>query len=204
MSTATSSRKDNSNRKDHGKRRLSRRSVSPIPARRLDDDPPNDTVASAPKRIRTSLRHLKCCCDVDGLPQEFKCDGCSRWDESRKLKPREQMKTREYQCQRVWSKEEDAVPKRLLGHYKKIIGFIESSLHIRRAALVEPEIETPQPPPTTTTTTNDNDNDASVPTPSPPKERNINMELNEFYSNGKKISFMIPSSHSIEHKGDIL
>ena len=187
-------------RNDNGKRRLSRRSVSPVTPRSLTNDDGNAAAVTISKKMRTSLRNLKCCCDIDGIPNEYKCDGCARWDSSRKLKPRDQMKTREYKCQKVWQCKEEDVPDRLHRHCEQLIKFVESTKSIDRSALVDDT--------TTTNNNNDDDND-EVPgpievhdTPSPP-QRNVNFTLCEFTSQGQDFSFLIPNSHCVEHTSDV-
>jgi len=93
----------------------------------------------------------------------------------------------------VWRFGEDDVPDRLWKHYENIVGFVESELHIDRAALLD------EPIPATTT---NNENAAPIPTPSP-KQRNITFITEQFYSQGQYFEFVIPSSHKIEHISDI-
>ena len=184
--------KNTSNRSNHddGARRATRRSVSPLPPRRLTDDN-GDT--PAPKLGRASLRkftaEINYCCDLKGINHSFKCAGCARWDESKKIKPRDEIKTREHQCLQVWKLQK--VPKRFQKHYDSITGYIETAYRIHRAALVEePPLPTtttaatPSPPTTTTTTVT-------------PAEPVIRMELNTFQSYGKKFEYWIPHTHKI-------
>jgi len=122
-----------SNRNDDGRRRSVRRSISPLPPRRLDDD---SVIRPAPKKQRTSLRKftadIKYCSDLIDVPSSFKCAGCSRWDEtrSRKTKPRDQIKTREYQCLQIWTTPEANVAERHEKHYSSIMGYIETAYDI--------------------------------------------------------------------------
>ena len=196
MSSSNASKRiSSSGQNDDGKRRRSSRSVSPVPSRRDTNDGGDIALVPVAKKTRTSLRNIKYCCDINNIPNEFKCGGCSRWDDSRKSKPRDQIVTREYQCCRVWRLEEDDVPDRLWKHYENLVGFIESELHIDRSALLD------EPVPASTTN-NDNDNDAPVPTPSP-KQRNVTFIAEKFYSQWQYFEFEIPSSHKIEHISDI-
>ena len=182
---------------DDDKRRSSRRTVSPFAPRCLANDNDDTAQLPAPKRMRTSLRNLQYCCDIENLPNEFKCNGCSRWDESRKSKPRSEMVTREYQCHKVWTYDEDDVPERLWKHYSKLVGFIESNLNIDRSALAEES----------TTTTNENNNVDDGPPPAAAvqetAQQNVNFTFYEFSSQGQDFSFLIPNSHCIEHASDV-
>jgi len=176
-----------------GKRRVSRRSISPLPPRRLEDD---HGETPAPKRARTSLRkftaEVKYCCDLDGIPSSFLCGGCSRWDESKKVKPRDEINTREYQCLQIWKL--DKVPPRQQKHYNNITGHIEKAYEIHRSRLVEPTVERTTTTTTTTTTT------PSLPTTTTtvtPAETSVKMELNAFQSYGKTYEYWIPATHKI-------
>jgi len=191
MSDNSSERKDSSNRNDDGKRRSSRRSISPLPPRRLADDN-GDTPAA--KRSRTSIRkfaaEIKCCTDLKEMNNSFKCAGCARWDESKKLKPREEIKTREHQCLQAWKLK--TVPQRLQKHYNNITGCIETAHDIHRSVLIEEPVATaatpkpPLPPPTTTMAT-------VTPT-------EMRMLENKFQSCGKTHTCWLPHTHKIAHR----
>ena len=87
LSIMSSSSNDRNGRTDDGNRRSKRRTISPIPPCNLYNEEANPL----PKRQRTSMRQftkeIKHCCDIEGIEHAFKCGGCSRWDESKKLKP---------------------------------------------------------------------------------------------------------------------
>jgi len=176
---------------DDGKRRHATRSLSPLPPRRLTDDNGN---TPAPKRSRTSLRkftkEIKHCTDLIGIDQSFLCAGCARWEQSRKLKPREEMLTRELQCLQVWKMEN--VPKRYEKHYNNVTSYIETVHEINRTMLIEQVAEE-----TTTTTT------APPPEPEPatvtPPETEMRMLLNKLRSYGKEHECWIPHTHKIVH-----
>jgi len=184
--------------KDDNVARRKTRSVSPIPPRNLANDNGAEAVAPIAKKTRTSLRNIKYCTDLNGIENSLKCDACSRWDNLVfKKKPREETKTREYQCLQVWRYENDAVPGRLLKHYNGLIRFVELNMHIDRRAL----LDEPMPSSSTTTTAN-NDDAGPVPTPSPP-QRNITLHKDSFWSQGRFFEFELPTSHKICHISDI-
>jgi len=188
-SNRNSNRNDDSN---HGNCRVSRRSVSPLPPRRLADE---NGETPAPKRPRTSLRKftadVKYCCDLAGITQPMKCSGCALWDESKKLKPRDEIKTREYQCLQVWKLKD--VPKRHQKHYEVITSHIEVAYKINRSSLIEEP--TPKPPTTTTATTTTTTTTTATVTPT-----EIRMLENKFQSYGKSYTYWIPHTHKIVHR----
>ena len=174
--------------------RRTTRSLSPLPPRRLTDDNGN---APAPKRAGTSLRkftkEIKHCSDLDGIESNVMCSGCSLWNDSKKLKPREELKTRECQCLQAWTIDEKNVERRHQKHCKAIASCIETAHDVQKNLLVIP-IETTTTPaqPTTTTTTTE------AATVTPP-ETEIRMELNKFQSCGKEHECWTPHTHKIVH-----
>ena len=171
-----------------GRRRSGRRSLSPIVARRLDNDVPSPDK----KRLRTSPRFLfDTCCDINNLPLKLRCFGCVHFDDFG-TKPRGEYTSRKYQCYKAWERDEKTIENRMQPHYNGVIDFIEKQMQIDPAALKKPAV-TPKPMPKPTT----NDNDV---TPSPPPVPQVELITTTIRSNGQEFTFHIPSSHRIVHK----
>ena len=194
-------RKDQAiDRSNDGTRRRTR-SLSPLPTSRIQDDTPAQKRPCA--SIRKFTSEIKYCCDLEEIPHSFKCGGCSRWDESKKLKPRDEIKTREYQCLRIWKTPANKVDNHYFKHCNAIMGYIETACDIHRSSLAEEHSSSddgstkePTPEPTTTTTTTNN-------APAAKEKRKINYLPNDFWVEGEKFTIMVPSTHKIEHRSDI-
>jgi len=190
----------NSNQNDgtnDGKRRSSRR---------FSDGSNNVPIASVsdptPKRLRFSSRltQCDCCADFHGLPSHLRCSGCVRWDESKKLKPRDQCKTREMQCYKVWKiTEEKDVPNNKMTHWLGLKDFVTNNLRLNPSVF---EDETPAK------TFDNNDNEAQTITPTltpatkkpPPK---LNCWNQKFNSQGREITLRVPTSHECVNRAHL-
>ena len=194
-----------SNRSDNdGSKRRTTRSISPLlsplAGRRILDNDVNED--GAPKRRRTSARNVEYCVDINGLPANLYCDGCSRYEDSTKRKPRHLTKSREMQCSKLWKLAGKDVPEIKRSHWNAINDHINNVLHWDADRLRDESTTTTETATATTTTTPA----VNSATPSPDeakKPRNINMIKQTISCEGKKFNYSIPSTHKIMHRSQI-
>jgi len=161
----------------------------------------NVVITPVPQALnsRAGLRpRFRYCTEINGLPDEYRCDGCVRFQNSRHShKPRDQFTSKELQCFKAWTHK--TVKKNKYVHWKRVTDFIETNLHIAAESLQEDSDDD---------NNDDNNNEdgdsvaAVAPTPLPNKQQ-INFEDNVFYVEGERFCISVPSTHKIEHRSDI-
>jgi len=180
-----SANKDSTKRCDNGG------SVTPVPG----------------KKKRLSPRHhdWNACCDIDKLPNELKCGGCTLFEGSTRKKERSTCTSERYDCYQGWKRDVSSVPVIKKGHVQAIKAWIATQVNVDCDAVFDAPLPRPKkitfasPVPTTTEPTN-----ASVVSPQEPQKRQVRLYEDTVRSNGQSITVTgIPKTHTIVLTADL-